>query len=176
VPQAGAGVSYPDPAATEDNNTVVFDFDDTLAEGVWPLPGVGPPIPEGLDMLRYYQDQGHRIMIHTARHWAGQHDIELFLLEQLGLERALQIQVICGKPLGALYIDDRGFRFEREEGVQAGQRVPDEPKLPSSPPRTVRRGALFDEPDIVDPELSGDDPIIDRPEDNADEEDLWINL
>lgn len=97
-----------------DNNTVVFDFDGVLAEPIWPEPGIGTPIPEGLDMLRHYQGRGFRILIHTSRHWADMEMIRAWLVKRLGYEAA-GIVVVCGKPLAQLYVDDRAERFEVPE-------------------------------------------------------------
>lgn len=104
-------MNYPMP---DSRLPVCFDFDDTLAEAIWPKPGIGAPIREGLDMLKWYQSKGYRIFIYTGRHWGDQNEIEKFLFYQLGATRSRKIQVICGKPLAGLYVDDRGYRFERE--------------------------------------------------------------
>jgi hypothetical protein len=145
---------------------VCFDFDDVLAVSVWPEPGIGEPIPEGLDMLKHYQDEDYRVFIHTSRQWADQHQIEVWLHDFLGLDRALQVQVICGKPLAGLYIDDRGFRFEREGAAEGGDRerlgetvrkalrhsnLKDEGLIALA--RLQASAAPVDETDIVDPDI-----------------------
>jgi hypothetical protein len=103
-------MNYPEP---DKRLPVAFDFDGTLAIGIWPEPGIGEPIWDGLRMLQHYQDKGYRVLIHTSRAWHAHPDIERWLKQRLGADRMRRVQIICGKPLAGLYIDDRGHKFER---------------------------------------------------------------
>lgn len=87
---------------------VIFDFDGVLAEAIWPDPGIGEPIEAGVELLQDYLRRGYRVMVWTSRHWDQQQEIEDWLLGVIGEH----IPVLCGKPLAALYIDDRAWRFE----------------------------------------------------------------
>ena len=85
---------------------VVFDLDGTLAVSRWPQRReVGPPILEGIVMLRHYADAGYRCEIYTARPEADYGAIWDWV-------RAWHLPVdavTCGKVFGGLYIDDRAF-------------------------------------------------------------------
>lgn len=92
-------------------NTICVDLDGTLAEDTWPESRIGAPIPEGIEMLKHYRALGFAIVIFTARpeshgekiwNWIYDHELE-----------ELVYDVQTGKPLACLYIDDRGWRFER---------------------------------------------------------------
>jgi hypothetical protein len=85
---------------------VVFDLDGTLAESMWPhRREVGPPILEGVTMLRWYATQGYRCEIYTARPGVDQGIIWSWVLQH-----GLPVDVVtCGKPFGGLYIDDRAY-------------------------------------------------------------------
>lgn len=93
---------------TDELRTISFDFDDTLARSVWPEPGIGDPIPDGLSLLEFYFRNGYRIWVFTARHWADHADIVTWLDSHAP---GMVDQVICGKPLASLYVDDRAMRF-----------------------------------------------------------------
>jgi len=95
-----------------DNDVICFDFDGVLAEPIWPDPGIGAPIEEGLQLLKYLYSCGFEVIIHTARHWASWRDIRAWVMSHTGID----VHVVCGKPLAQLYIDDRGYRFEPAEG------------------------------------------------------------
>ena len=94
-------------------NIVCFDFDDTLAKKVWPKPGIGEPIPEGLELLMNLWLDGREIIVFTARHWMDHDDLVQWLYEHAP---GCVSQVICGKPLAGLYIDDLAYRPPWTEG------------------------------------------------------------
>lgn len=99
------------PVPKEHVNTVCVDLDGTLAEDVWPSAEIGEPIEKGIEMLKHYRSLGYAIVIYTARPksheqsiwgWLYEHELENYVYD-----------VQTGKPLACLYIDDRGWRFER---------------------------------------------------------------
>ncbi len=96
--------NYPEP----DKNIpiVVFDLDGTLAASVWPeRREVGPPILEGVVMLRHYASMGYRCEVLTARP-----ECDAGMIWSWVLRYNLPVDaVFCGKPFGGLYIDDRAF-------------------------------------------------------------------
>jgi hypothetical protein len=85
---------------------VCIDLDGTLAERVWPEVFIGDPLPQAHSLIEYYQEAGHKVMIYTARSWQDYRLIEGWF-EEWGLPKPDAI--VCGKPVAALYIDDRGW-------------------------------------------------------------------
>jgi hypothetical protein len=90
---------------------VCVDFDNTLAHAVWPAPGIGDPIWPNVTKLRETVEAGYTPVIHTARAWQAHTEIAQWLRhhrieEAMGVEPG-SVQILCGKPLAALYIDDR---------------------------------------------------------------------
>lgn len=86
---------------------VYIDLDNTLAEGIWtpdnPVTDIGDPIDANVKKARHVAAEGFKIVIHTSRAWTDYEAIEYWL-------RYWQVpfdNIQCGKPLGALYIDDR---------------------------------------------------------------------
>lgn len=98
------------PRVEENFGTVVFDLDGTIAGSVWPEREIlGAPIKEGVRMLKYYANLGYTIIVHTARRKADEDMIWAWIKHnQLPVDR-----VICEKPIAGLYVDDRGYKFER---------------------------------------------------------------
>lgn len=93
---------------------VGVDLDGTLAEPLWtpanPTSEIGDPIWKNVAKLRELVSAGYKIHIHTSRPWTDYEAIE-YWLEKFNVRwDAIQ----CGKPLYALYIDDRG-RHESAE-------------------------------------------------------------
>ena len=92
------------PAST---GRVVMDFDGTLAEGVWPSPRIGKPMGKGIAILIYYASQGREVIVHTAR--PESHKERIFAwLRMAGLQDHVY-DVVCGKPVADLYIDDKAW-------------------------------------------------------------------
>lgn len=92
---------------------IVFDFDGVLAVNVWPELEIGAPILDGIELLGYYYGRGYKIVVFTSRPWNDKPKIEQWLRTNTGL---WGIEVVCGKPAGALYIDDRALKFPLEGG------------------------------------------------------------
>lgn len=87
---------------------IYIDLDNTLAEGIWtpdnPTTDIGDPIWKNVRKAEAVSDAGYKVVIHTSRAWTDFEAIEYWLnywdIPFDGIQ--------CGKPLGALYIDDRG--------------------------------------------------------------------
>jgi len=99
----------PDLTWAKPYGTVVFDLDGILAETTWPRRHeIGTPIPEGVEMLTHYADEGFVIIIYTSR----PHEDESLVWRWVNENDLPVDQIVCGKPLAALYVDDRAYRPE----------------------------------------------------------------
>jgi hypothetical protein len=58
-------------------------------------------------MVKYYHSQGLEVVIYTARPWSDHADI-IAWLHKHNLYNYIS-QVVCGKPLAGIYIDDRAY-------------------------------------------------------------------
>lgn len=81
------------------------DLDGTIAESIWPDPGIGPPIGHNLVKLREADRRGYKIVIHSSRPWSDYEMVELWLWNYKVPFKYIQL----GKPLYAAYIDDRNI-------------------------------------------------------------------
>jgi len=94
---------------------LAIDLDGTLAEPLWtpdnPTSSIGEPIERNVAKLRAAHEAGYKIVIHTSRGWSDYRAIESWLLHWDIPFR----NIVCGKVLAALYIDDRG----RHESVES---------------------------------------------------------
>jgi len=98
---------------------VCFDLDNTLVS--YPsIPGdysTVKPIQKNIDLLNYLKKQGHEIIIHTARrmkthnHNIGKviKDIARITLDTLESFQIEYDELIFGKPIADIYIDDRAI-------------------------------------------------------------------
>jgi hypothetical protein len=88
---------------------VYVDLDKTLAYGTWKpdqkMSVIGEPILENIEKLRELVERGYVPYIHTSRHWG---DLEMIRawIEEYNIPIDPR-HVICGKPLGDIYIDDK---------------------------------------------------------------------
>ena len=81
------------------------DFDGTLAQQVWPDPGIGEAIEENLLKARELTDNGEQIVIHSARHWADYPAMERWLKEHDVPYHA----IVLGKLVAKRYVDDKNI-------------------------------------------------------------------
>lgn len=90
------------------------DFDGTLAESLWsvedPTSAIGEPIWGNVEQCIALRDMGYSIVIHTARGWADHKAIT----EWLQFYMVPFDQVVCGKLLAAVYIDDRAVHSDSD--------------------------------------------------------------
>lgn len=90
------------------------DLDNTLAEGVWtpdnPTSDIGTVKvykngKTAKDLVDELVAAGYKIIVHTARSWTDVENIERWLeYNQIPYR-----QVVCGKLLAAIYVDDRAI-------------------------------------------------------------------
>jgi hypothetical protein len=90
------------------------DLDGTLAKPVWtpsnPTAEIGEPIWDNVWKLRELSAAGFKPIIHTSRAWTDYEAIEAWLEHYAMPFREIQ----CGKPLYAIYVDDRARHAEAE--------------------------------------------------------------
>lgn len=89
--------------------TMIVDLDNTITQAnYWWTGDITPPRLEAIKTLREYHEKGWNITIFTARHWACYENI-ISYLTYYGIPFD---NVICGKPLGLIYVDDRATGFD----------------------------------------------------------------
>lgn len=90
------------------------DLDGTLANPIWtpqnPTSDIGDPIWKNVEKLREPVRAGYKPVIHTSRPWTDYATVEAYLKEFDIPYKEIQM----GKPLYALYIDDRGRHADAE--------------------------------------------------------------
>jgi len=95
----------------------VFDLDETLVTLPCELGNYNTvlPIPKTIDFLRYLYDNGHYIIIHTARHMKTcNDDVELVIdrIKDITQNTLIKFKIpyhelIFGKPYADVYVDDK---------------------------------------------------------------------
>lgn len=84
------------------------DLDGTLAETVWPKPGIGKPIEKTVNWVRDKAAEGYKIIIYTSRADNEYKDIAKWC-------RAYGVPfewIYTGKPLLKYYLDDKNLKLE----------------------------------------------------------------
>lgn len=94
------------PSVSEGYKWVGVDLDGTLCERIWPAKGIGEPIADGVLLVRHYQREGYRVVLYTSRPWSDAPDIQDWL-EKHDIPIS---QVVCGKLLVGLMVDDLAWR------------------------------------------------------------------
>lgn len=86
---------------------VGVDLDGTLAFPIWtpgnPTSAIGNPIAENVMKADELRIEGYKIIVHTSRPWTDYEAIEWWL-SYWGIPWD---DIQCGKPLFAVYVDDR---------------------------------------------------------------------
>lgn len=105
-------MSWQPPAPRTDLIWAAVDLDGTIAEGVWTPESsgreIGDPIWWNVWKTDALRDSGYKIVIHTSRGWEHYEAIESWL-EHYGI---VYDNIVCGKLLAAVYIDDRARHAE----------------------------------------------------------------
>lgn len=86
---------------------IAVDLDGTLAESIWPAPGIGAPLPGAIESMKKIAASGDKVIIYTARPWSHYSMIE----DWCKLHEIPVREIICGKPLFKWIIDDKNVEF-----------------------------------------------------------------
>jgi hydroxymethylpyrimidine pyrophosphatase-like HAD family hydrolase len=87
---------------------LIIDLDGTLCEEKPTFErSLAKPIPLAIQALRRLKIWGHHITIYTARGWM-EYDMTKSWLDNYDIPYD---NLICGKPVGDLWIDDRAIKF-----------------------------------------------------------------
>ena len=65
-------------------------------------------LPNAKEVINNWYDSGHTIIIYTARGWS-EYNMTKRWLDDFGVKYH---QLLCGKPIGDVWIDDRAIKFE----------------------------------------------------------------
>lgn len=88
--------------------TFIFDMDGVICEEKPTFErALAKPIYASVDIVRALYDKGHKIIIFTARGWA-EYDLTLAWLKRYGVPHHV---LLCGKPIGDYWIEDRALEF-----------------------------------------------------------------
>ena len=103
----GRAEHYDPPTQPNELTWAAVDFDGTLAYSTWsienPNAAPGQPIRENVVKLNQLIDAGYKIVIHTSRSWA-----DVAVLEHWFEHYSIHYdQIVCGKLLARVYVDDR---------------------------------------------------------------------
>lgn len=101
------------PRKDRDLRWLAVDLDNTIAESVWPLAGIGPPMWNNVKKVQSAVDAGYKIIIHTSRHWMEYEMIERWLL----MHNIPFNRILCGKVLAAAFIDDKNIDPNSESWI-----------------------------------------------------------
>lgn len=91
-----------------DLRRIGVDLDGTLAESIWPKPGIGKPIMKTVEWCRKMSAEGYKIIIYTSRADHEYKDIAKWC-KTYGVPF---VWIYTGKPLLKFYVDDRALRPE----------------------------------------------------------------
>lgn len=95
------------PLAPSSVGRICVDFDGVLAESEWPSPEIGPCIQQGVHILLMAEELGYEVIIYTAR--PASHEARIWeWLKDEGLY-GLVYDVVTGKPVADLYVDDKAY-------------------------------------------------------------------
>ena len=102
--------------------TVVFDIDGVLA---MEPPTVNwyerypecPPNPDAIEVVNTLMDDGHEVVLHTAR-WEEDREVTVEWLKEHGVRYTA---LVMGKPFGVVYVDDKALHYEGDSAVSGEQ-------------------------------------------------------
>ena len=112
-------MSHPKPPARDRLLWAGIDLDGTLAKPVWtaanPTSDIGEPIWENVEKVRALHEEGFKIVIHTSRPDTDFEAIEAWL-NYYGIPFK---GIRTGKPLFAVYVDDRAVHADHPDWLAA---------------------------------------------------------
>lgn len=101
------------------------DLDGTLAQPLWapgnPTSDIGEPIWENVEKLMKLHEAGVKVIPHTARADTDYEAIEAWF-RYYGIPLS-QGRIRTGKPLAAMYIDDRGVSSDHPDWLAEYRRL-----------------------------------------------------
>lgn len=103
---------FVEPRHSHELKWYAIDLDGTLAESVWPDPGIGEPIMDNVEKLIEVHEAGYKCLIYTARSYEAYEMIESWLKEH-NLHRVVT-RIVCGKPLVHRIVDDKAIPADAE--------------------------------------------------------------
>lgn len=87
---------------------IIVDLDGTICtEEKTYSRALAKPLPGAVEKVNQLYEQGHTIIIYSARSWM-EYEMTVDWLEKNGIKFS---QLILGKPIGDVWIDDRAIRF-----------------------------------------------------------------
>ena len=93
---------------------LVVDLDGTIcSEEKQFSRAIARPIEGAIDALRLIKNQGHTIIIYSARTWA-EYEMTVDWLDRYGVSYD---QLVLGKPQGDYWVDDRALQFTNWETI-----------------------------------------------------------
>lgn len=120
----GIGIRYLHSYKIKKFKIYCFDLDDTISksekvDGKYDYKNA-KPIPGAVEKIRQLKDQGHKIIILTARHMLTCNgDVELVEEKMRDLtenwlkeNKVYYDELIFGKPYADVYVDDKAFKFD----------------------------------------------------------------
>ncbi|HEX4886524.1 MAG TPA: hypothetical protein VFV37_00625 [Luteibaculaceae bacterium] len=94
---------------------LIIDIDGTICtEEKTYSRALAKPLPGAVESVNKYYEQGHTIIFYTARTWM-EFEMTTDWLQKNGFKYH---QLIMGKPIGDVWIDDRALRFEGWDKVE----------------------------------------------------------
>lgn len=94
---------------------LIIDLDGTIcSEEKQFSRALAKPLPGSASFIQKLKQQGHTVIIYSARTWA---EYEM-TVEWLNLNSIPFDQLILGKPIGDFWIDDRAIKFESWDDIE----------------------------------------------------------
>jgi len=86
-----------------------FDIDNTICDTVGTLYHDSTPNYQIIEIINTLYDNGHYIILHTARGTLSKIEYEALTRDQLAKWRVKYNELIMGKPAADIYIDDKAI-------------------------------------------------------------------
>lgn len=95
--------------------TIIVDLDGTICEERSTFErALAQPLPGAASYLEKLWEEGCHIIIYTTRNWSEYPMTKHWLT----VHHIPHHQLICGKPLGDVWIDDRAVRFKSWDQIE----------------------------------------------------------
>ena len=117
--------NYIDTIGSKKLKWIGVDLDGTLAEFIWPDPGIGPIKLGAKEAMQKLIDNGFKVIVYTARPWSHYEAIEKWCIDNGLVVR----RILCGKPLFRWMIDDKNCEFKGDWAQTINNILADDKKL-----------------------------------------------